>query len=226
MDRGLGAAADAFKEAADRLTNGPEAEGTLNDHLPAGFLYRHAIELYLKSGILIVHSLLGLQFAPNAPDVPAVPSPSARWTRIERVHSIEVLYDRWRDLTDNYGPGLSAPVKTRWERPDDLDDVVERIENLDPSGEYFRYPYSKHATDSPDRSLHRPDQFSDIVARMAPGGPYVKAFALTNESGEVVRSYRYDDEEVTGILGDLDRVANYLADAHALMRLGWLGGSK
>lgn len=48
FDNGFGAVADSFKEAADSLVQSTAEAQFLNSHLPISFLYRHAIELYLK----------------------------------------------------------------------------------------------------------------------------------------------------------------------------------
>jgi hypothetical protein len=43
-----------FKWAADKLRENIQERGfCLNEHLPINFLYRHAIELYLKPGVVI-----------------------------------------------------------------------------------------------------------------------------------------------------------------------------
>ncbi|RXU06233.1 hypothetical protein B1F69_00065, partial [Pseudomonas syringae] len=58
FDSGFGAVADSFRDAADALEDTP----TLNTHLPVSFLYRHAIELFLKSAIIILHRKLNIPY--------------------------------------------------------------------------------------------------------------------------------------------------------------------
>lgn len=48
-DSGFGATGNAFKAAADQLWDGIEQKALFNERLPMNFLYRHAIELFLKS---------------------------------------------------------------------------------------------------------------------------------------------------------------------------------
>jgi hypothetical protein len=53
FDSGFGAAADSFKDSADALASADIATPNVNSNLPISFLYRHAIEMYLKSAALI-----------------------------------------------------------------------------------------------------------------------------------------------------------------------------
>ena len=60
-DHGFGATGDAFFEAAKTLEK--EAKPTLFlDALPKGFLLRHALELFLKSAIVVIHRRLKLPY--------------------------------------------------------------------------------------------------------------------------------------------------------------------
>lgn len=57
FDSGFGATGNAFKDAAGFLDGDKEAnkDNLFNANLPVNFLYRHAIELFLKSAIVIFH---------------------------------------------------------------------------------------------------------------------------------------------------------------------------
>ena len=62
FDDGFHAVGRAFKESADRLaTSGEENFSFSNSHLPINYLYRHSIELFLKSAILTIHRALQLR---------------------------------------------------------------------------------------------------------------------------------------------------------------------
>lgn len=58
FDDGFGLIADSFQEAAEHLEKVENKESSLHSLLPICFLYRHAIELYLKSLIVIIHRRL------------------------------------------------------------------------------------------------------------------------------------------------------------------------
>jgi hypothetical protein len=63
VDFGFGRTGDAFKAAADKLEAESSARsGVMHAHLPINYLRRHAVELYLKSIIVIVHTKLDLPY--------------------------------------------------------------------------------------------------------------------------------------------------------------------
>jgi hypothetical protein len=55
FDGGLGATGDAFEEAAKKLAESAAELPSSHPHLPINFLHRHAVELYLKSMIVVMH---------------------------------------------------------------------------------------------------------------------------------------------------------------------------
>ena len=65
FDDGFGIIADAFNEAALRLERFSEQERFINSSLPIAYLYRHAIELYLKSIVIVLHRNLQIPFGPD-----------------------------------------------------------------------------------------------------------------------------------------------------------------
>lgn len=80
-DRGFGAVANSFMEAADDLQEDAATGATfLNRHLPISFLYRHAIELFLKSGIIILHKRLRIPYGTEGD--PEVNRPGFRGGRL------------------------------------------------------------------------------------------------------------------------------------------------
>src|SRR5438445_8595459 len=93
IDFGFGATGEAFKEAADRLEGQvPERGGVFNEQLPINYLRRHAIELFLKSGIVIIHRRLKLPYGPE----PASGTPHAfvdgKWKPFHQLHSVKRLW--------------------------------------------------------------------------------------------------------------------------------------
>ena len=93
FDSGFGAVADSFKDAADTLDSTRENTPTLNDHLPISYLYRHAIELYLKSAIIIFHRKLNIPYG----DTPASGEPKildgAKWKPMYQICSGQLIPD-------------------------------------------------------------------------------------------------------------------------------------
>lgn len=62
-DDGFGAVGDAFSNAAKALNKRNAGDGSTSlDDLPEIYLLRHAVELFLKSGIIIMHRRLRLRY--------------------------------------------------------------------------------------------------------------------------------------------------------------------
>ncbi|MGH9638275.1 MAG: hypothetical protein ACRD72_25860, partial [Candidatus Angelobacter sp.] len=59
---GFGAVGDAFRRAAETLNKNNSDGPMLWSHLPEIYLLRHAVELFLKSGIIIMHRKLRLPY--------------------------------------------------------------------------------------------------------------------------------------------------------------------
>src|SRR5688572_13471316 len=71
FDRGFGATANAFRDAAELILSA--ADNTVSGvalRMPASFLYRHAVELYLKS----ITVVLDWRFDPDARQAERLPS--------------------------------------------------------------------------------------------------------------------------------------------------------
>jgi hypothetical protein len=58
VDDGLGATGEAFEESATLLSSSSENISHSHYQIPLCFLYRHAIELYLKSAIVVAYWVL------------------------------------------------------------------------------------------------------------------------------------------------------------------------
>ncbi len=77
---------------------------------------------------------------------------------------------------------------------------------------------------SAEKSLNQPSDPGSIFASMGPGEPYVKAFFVMSEEGEIARAYEFDDTEAAKKLETLRRAADVLHDFHAAMRGELTGG--
>jgi hypothetical protein len=107
----------AYKEAADRLSS--SMSDTFGRNLlgaPMLFLYRHYVELHLKSLLLDAGELLD--------DPQAVPPK----------HYLLQLWERVRSLLLRVGPGSNGGWLDR------ADEVIAQLAALDPTSLAFRYP--------------------------------------------------------------------------------------
>jgi hypothetical protein len=227
FDLGFGAVANSFKNAGD-LVFAPEADSIfLNHHLPASFLYRHAIELYLKSAIVIFHRKFRLPFGPSPFDGEAQVRVGGKWKQMRNVHALGELYSYFRSLFNDHATYLEANTNTDWSFPPELDKWVSEIEAMDSSSTFFRYPMTKHRDSDKAKSVMKEETPLGVLERMAPGDKRetgVKALFVLDENDEITRAFHHEDEGAQAILDILKRISEFLYGCHAAMRRELTGG--
>ncbi len=226
IDSGFGATADSFKEAADKLKENA-VKSDFNNHLPINFLYRHAIELYLKSAIIILHRRLKIPYG----TVPFNSEPMAKvgstWELICKVHSIAALWLYLQVLFEQQSTFLKSNTKTDWTFPSDVSDWVKTIEENDPRSTYFRYPNVRNVSKDKEKSSWKeidPDKLLDATIKSTEAGKYAKIFVEENQKGEAVRAYMYDDEALKELNNVLKQMADLFEGVHFGMRAELCGG--
>jgi len=224
FDSGFGAVGDSFKSAADSILASVGDRHLLDEHLPASFLYRHASELYLKSGIVILHRVLRLPFGGEPFSGQPYVRIEAGWKRMEEVHSLLLLFRYWRSLFEEHRTVLATQSHIDWTCPGEMEGWIGAVEAYDPTSAFYRYPMTKRRDRDPEKSLNQPSDQASIFASMGPGEPYVKAFFVMSEEGEIARAYEFDDTDAAEKLETLRRVADVLHDFHAAMRGELTGG--
>jgi hypothetical protein len=144
FDSGHHAIGDAFMDAAVKLTEIFESNLVQPQaHLPVNYLYRHAIELFLKSSILTIHRALQLPTgnAPHTPDPMIAIGKDSK--PLWRVHSVlDLLEEVDRLIAANEGEFAKRCVG-EWRVPAELRDLITKINEYDASSTYFRYPSTK-----------------------------------------------------------------------------------
>lgn len=115
-DNGFGAVADAFRDAAIKLREGSDRKPFQWEHLPETYLLRHAIELYLKSGIIIVHRKLQMPYGSDshASPQPMLLTASGKWEPLHNTHDLVRLFWYWKKVImenkDRLAGALDVPL--------------------------------------------------------------------------------------------------------------------
>ena len=217
FDMGFGGVANSFKHAADLVAN-PEADSpSMNSHLPASFLYRHAIELFLKSGIIIFHRKFKLSWGNGTEAEPQVPVAS-KWKPMYSIHNLVPLHARLLTLMQEHSEFLRTKTRTTWDFPPEFADWVTEIDATDSSSTFFRYPVTKHVDKDETKSTMKSEDYRSIIARMSPGAPPQKLFVVLDQDENVVNSYRMDRTQSLAILAILQKTAECMYGCHAAMR--------
>ena len=111
--------------------------------MPVNYLYRHAIELFLKSSILTVHRALQLPTG-NGPHTPDPLIPVGKDLRpLWRIHSVLDLLEELDRLIAANEAEFAKRCVGEWRVPAELQDLITKIDEYDASSTYFRYPSTK-----------------------------------------------------------------------------------
>lgn len=224
FDLGFGMVGDSFKHAGDAVLSPQSESPNLNPHLPASFLYRHAIELFLKSGIIIFHRKFQLPFGDEPFDgEPKVPV-NGKWKAIYTVHGLQDLYSYFRSLFASHASYLSQHTRTNWTFPPELDKWIAEIEATDSTSTFFRYPITKHRKEDRNKSINKEGNFEDMLAGIGNASKPLKAFLVVNENDEVVKAFQYDSDLAKSMTETLRNAADQLYGCHAAMRGELTGG--
>ena len=120
FDDGFGATGEAFEQSAKLLSSNSD-DVTYRFQIPLCFLYRHAIELYLKSAIVVLHRDLSIPYGKNSHAGPAFVLANKKWKPIYQVHSVAQLWEHVSYLIRSSKSELERRCKTDW-----LGEVVQQ----------------------------------------------------------------------------------------------------
>jgi hypothetical protein len=227
-DSGFGAVGDAFHRAAKALEKENVGQRFAWNHLPQIALYRHAVELFLKSGIIIVHRRLKLPYGRGEPyysDKPLFLDPSGNWKSLYKTHDLAELYAYWKKLMVGHKDELTELTKNKPDMsvPPEMDGWIDALATVDPNTDYFRYPISKNAANDKDKSPFKEVPVEGLFP--AKEGEYVKALVVENSKGEIVRAFKLDNSTDRKIQEAASEAAQMLNNFDAMFRFeltdGW-----
>jgi hypothetical protein len=188
-------------------------------------LYRHAIELYLKSAIIIFHRKFKLPYGPMSHDSEPQVLVETKWKPLFRVHALQLLYRYFRKLFDDHAEYLATRTGTDWTFPNELTVWIDAIEVTDPTGTFFRYPITGNRDKDASKSDMQPDAYEQMVASLETRTEPLKAFVVLDENDQVVESFSYSRDAATANLAALKEATGFLYCTHAAM-VGELTGGR
>jgi len=225
IDGGFGVTAEAFKEAAEKLAEGEQEDIFTHSHLPINFLYRHAVELYLKSVIIVIHRSLGLSYGGKPADLEPHVLREGKWLPIYRVHSVGTLYAYFKSLVMDNKEAIDKVAQTDWSAvPPELDEAIAVIDKADSGSTYFRYPITQDPSADQEKSSWKDVPHTEVFRSMKPGAKPVKAFLVLDEDDQIVNSYQYDHEPLRHLREALRKATELLSGAHTGLRMELAGG--
>ncbi|PLV48294.1 hypothetical protein [Erwinia sp. B116] len=220
IDYGFGATAEQFKESADILST---SESVKDLGMPVNYLRRHAIELYLKSLIYVLHRNFEIPFSNGG----ALEKPKIKVLgkdcELENMHDIRLLtiyligqHNKLIPCFFHLGIGVIE---------NDILDKIHKINSIDSKSTFFRYPKTGDHIQDVRKSSVRQKSTEDLINSMnKKKGKYVKALLLVDDEDNIVDSFDID----VNVFPDLNKILIYLCDyfhdLHAAYRLGICDG--
>lgn len=227
-DDGFGALGDAFKRAADVLVKTDEASKRMFwSELPIIFLLRHAIELFLKSGIIVVHRKLKIAYdTENYKSAkPSLLTSSGAWKPLFKTHDLPELYWYWKKLVSENKERLTelSEHKPDMSIPNELDGWVAAVGSVDPSSEYFRYPVSKNRGSDKEKSSFKEVSLEALFPKEE-SEEKVHALVVEDSDGNFVRAFKHDSATNREVEEAAWRAADMLSNFHIMLRVELMNG--
>lgn len=216
-DKGFGAVADSFREAADTLCAADGGISPFHGHLPISFLYRHAIELYLKASIIIFHRHLRIPYGSNSYEGEPCVLVGNSWRPMYAEHKVETLFKYLKVLFSENKEYLAENTRTDWSFPEGFEEQVRRVQEVDASSTYFRYPVTKAGDRDKEKSSVKQTTVEDVMARAKSRGEPMKTMLVVDSKDQVQEVFIHDNESSKEVLVLLGEVASTLNNCHAAL---------
>ncbi len=221
-DDGLGAMGDEFEESGKVMGQIPNQEQSFR--LARCFLFRHAIELYLKSAIVILHRGLKIPYGEYPYEGAGYVKIKSRWCPIYKTHSVDALWLYLKNLICDHAKELETRCMTNWEDiPDGLDEAIATIDELDRTSTFFRYPNISGSHPKPKKSTWQEIDLNKFDVDMAAEKP-IKMLLLANADDEVHSAFKYHEDTLAEVLENLEKTAHNLSGMHVGLRCELMGG--
>ncbi len=227
-DDGFGAVGESFKRAADVLVKTDEARKRMFwSELPIIFLLRHAIELFLKSGIIVIHRRLKLPYDTEDHKTPSpfLLTSAGLWKPLFRTHDLPELYWYWKKLISDNKDLLTelSEHKPDMSIPAELDGWVAAVGRVDPTSDYFRYPVSRNRDSDKEKSSFKEVSLESLFPSKE-SEEKVRALVVEDEDGNFVRAFKHDNATNREVEEAAWRAADMLSNCHVMLRIELMDG--
>lgn len=235
-DDGFGITADSYYANAEHLRTNhfPNYDSTQQAELPQNFLYRHAIELYLKSLIIIFHRTLKIDYGSVSFDSkdPEMFTGNS-WRKLYSCHFIDKLYEYWLNylLLPNIQLLNVKASKGDWQEVKKITDLFPIICKYDQDSSYFRYPITKrNSLDSQKHTMQRfkTDTLEGFVGEIKEqrGNSRKGSFTMLHfdENDNIVDAFKHVENVLSDVRDALREIARYFHCIHIMSRMTLCNG--
>ncbi|WP_430789076.1 hypothetical protein VBD025_02720 [Virgibacillus flavescens] len=219
IDLGFGVTASNFRQTALFLDENYD-DSIYTGEMPILYLYRHSVELFLKSLITIFHRKLELPYKDGEVafdnDLPLIKSEKNQWREITKCHDISTLYRYYLQLIENNKSLLveKAP-KGDWNiiNPDNQR-YVDLIKGYDFDSTFFRYPFTKNKNvDSKKFGVKKVDP-KDVLNQFKSKSTLL----IFNDDEELVQAHVSTKVDLKDITNAIKELSFYFNCIHAMTR--------
>jgi len=191
FDSGFRSLADSFLSAAEELDKEDKISGygISSSPLPIFYLYRHALELFLKSALVTVHR----RFTNTYPEFDTDNFPEISSKSIKNIHSIEILMNGLKSLLEDNQDVIKKIARTDWfDIPTDFLNALKQIHNFDVRSDVFRYPVTAYENQDNKKSSYKNIDLDDLSSRLSDETEPAVIFAYKNERGELIEAFEHN----------------------------------
>jgi len=230
-DKGFGITADAYYKSAEHLqaNHFEHYDSTQQAELPQNFLYRHTIELYLKSLIIIFHRKLKINYGtvPFDSEEPEIYTDGV-WRKLYSCHFIDKLYEYWLNnlLLPNINLLNEKAPEGDWQETKKITALFSIICKYDQDSSYFRYPITKNS--SLDNKKYTMQKFKSDTLRgfikeiqEQKTSPTKGTFTmlLVDDEDNIVEAFKQVENILSDVRDALKEVAFYFHCIHIMTRV-------
>ncbi|MBZ2206539.1 hypothetical protein [Massilia soli] len=212
-DGGLGVTACNFSQAADTLRR---AGNAMDGVLPLCYLQRHAVELFLKSLIVILHKKYEIAYGEGFSAQKPAAKVGEKWIALSSTHNLSDLFSYFRSVLAATISQL--PSKADWTIAPDVERKIQLVSGSDPKSTYFRYPESATSAHDARKSSIQPERLNSIFEKMADSKVPVKCTLMLDENDEIVEAYNFNSSPIPKVLESLEYLSGYFYNLHAAFR--------
>ena len=188
--------------------------------LPLCYLHRHAIELFLKSIIFILHKKYTIAFGNNfSLERPGI-KVGDKWKAMENTHNLSDLYIYFESI---YGGSKGLlPTSTCWDMPDDIKTKINMVSGTDPKSTFFRYPRSGSQHQDINKSKIQKTNFEGVFDN---AGKPAKLVLMFDENDNLIETYDMNADALSKVQEALDYLSDFFYGVHAAFRGELTNGS-
>jgi hypothetical protein len=219
-DGGLGATAAQFSTAAESLE---QNNSSMAGVLPKSYLQRHALELWFKSFIVIIHKKFDIPYGEGfSQDKPAI-LVNGKWKPLSNTHNLSELYSYFHNIYESNKTNF--PEEINWDFPAKIQQQVKLVSGSDPKSTYFRYPESSNETQDAKKATVQIESLESMMENSKKSGKAFKAFVNVDSDYNVQESFNIGTSPLPAILKALNELNEFFNGVHAAYRVNLTNGN-